>query len=464
MRTSDRWVALLSVAVMISIAPIGARGDAIATYIRQQMEQLRLPGLALAVVRNGTPLTIRTFGKANLELDTPVTQQTVFELGSLTKQFTAVAVLTLVDEGKLELDESVLKYLPELPESWRDITVRHLLTHSAGIEEYLSVPGLPEEAHAVSHADMTRMFAGRLRREFPAGETWAYSNPGYLLLGDIVERVSGRSYWGLLRERLFVPAGMAASRSSEPRAVIRNRAAGYGWRDAELENRDALSENAYSAGAIVSTILDMVAWEAALQQRKFISEAAFREMWTPLTVSTGPTPPFSYGFGWIIDHEHGHRAVLHSGGTPGFSSAIRRYVDDGLSVIVLANHGDRILDHIPMEVAGLLFAPVARASSAADPDPERSRRLTSVLRSLFTGKADAASFTPPMRLFLTTATGKGLWQWIASHGELRSLAYVQTERIGSNTTLRYRADVGSTRLWFSFTLTEAGEIAQIYWW
>jgi CubicO group peptidase (beta-lactamase class C family) len=464
MRTSARSVALLCVAALLSIASLPARGDAIDAYIRQQMEQLRLPGVALAVVRDGRPVTIRTYGKASLELDAPVTQQTVFELGSLTKQFTAVAVLTLVDEGKLRLEDSVLAYLPELPESWRDITVRHLLTHSAGIQEYLSVPGLADAAHALDHVQMTRLFAERVRREFPAGATWAYSNTGYLLLGDLLERVSGRSYWELLRERLFVPAGMRASRGSNPRAVIRHRAAGYGWHQGEFENRGALSENAYSAGAIAATILDMVAWEAALQRRKLISETRFREMWTPLTVNTGPTPPFNYGFGWVIDQEQGHRAVLHSGGTPGFSSAIRRYVDDGLSVIVLANHGDRVLDHIPMEVAGLVYAPVARASSAADPDPEQSTRLTALLRGLLAGKADVASFTPPMQLFLTTATGKGLWEWIASHGELTSLTYVQTERTGSNTTLRYRAQMGSARLWFSFTLTPTGEIAQIYWW
>jgi len=162
MPNSPRSVALLLIAAVISIAPLPARGDAIDAYIRQQMQQLRLPGVALAVVRNGRPLTIRTYGKANLELDAPVTRQTVFELGSLTKQFTAMAVLTLVDEGSLGLDDSVLKHLPELPESWRDITVRHLLTHSAGIQEYLSVPGLPEEAHALTHARMTRLFGERV--------------------------------------------------------------------------------------------------------------------------------------------------------------------------------------------------------------------------------------------------------------------------------------------------------------
>jgi CubicO group peptidase (beta-lactamase class C family) len=456
-------VALTAAIILSATSP--ARGDAIDDCVDAQMRELRLPGLALAVVREGEVATIRTYGRANLELDVPVTEETVFEIGSVTKQFTSAALLMLVEEGKVALDDSIAKHLPHVPGKWRGITVRHLLNHSAGIQEYLSVAGLADQAHAASsHDEMTRLLGQRLKLEFAPGETWAYSNPGYLLLGNIIERASGKSYWEFLRERILTPLGMEATRSSDPRAVIPKRAAGYGWRGAQFENRDALHENAYAAGAIVSTIRDMARWAASWHRGELLSRRSWDEIWTPLKVKRGAVPPFSYGFGWVVDFEHGKRAVFHSGGTPGFSSAIRLYPDEDLAVIVLANHGDRILDHLPMEIAAIVSPALTREQPASDPEPARSERLTTALRGMLSGKPDPKLFTPAMQLFLQTSSGGGLSEWIASHGELKSLVYSQTEPAGENLTVRYRALVGEAHLWFSFTVTRDGKIAQVYWW
>lgn len=402
---------------------------------------------------------------ANLELNAPVTEETVFEIGSVTKQFTSAALMMLVEEGKVGLDDSIAKHLPQLPSTWRRITVRHLLNHSSGIQEYLSVPRLAEQAHAATtHNEMTRLLGRRLKLEFAPGETWSYSNSGYLLLGNIIEAASGKSYWEFLRERIFAPLGMSASRSSDPGSLIAQRAAGYGWRGGQFENRGALHENAYAAGAIASTIRDIARWAAALDRGALLSRRGWEEIWTPLRVSRSPVAPFSYGFAWVVDHEHGKRALFHSGGTPGFSSAIRRYPDDGLTIVVLANHGDRILDHLPMEIAGIVSQPLAREQPASDPNPARSEKLTSALRGMLSGKADPKLFTPAMRLFLQTSSGRGLSEWVAAHGDLKSLTYSQTEPAGENSTLRYQALVGDARLWFSFTVTPDEKIAQVYWW
>jgi CubicO group peptidase (beta-lactamase class C family) len=451
--------------VLLVACPVAVRADAIDDYVRERMRQLRLPGVALTIVRNGTVVTTRSYGDASLELAVPVTPDTVFELGSVTKQFTAVALMMLVEEGKVRLDESIATYLPRTPDGWRGITVQHLATHSSGIQEYLSVPGLPEQAHAArSHDEMSQLFFARLTREFEPGETWAYSNSGYLLLGNIIERASGQSYWDFLRTRLFAPLGMSETRSSDPRAVILHRAAGYGWTGVRFENRPALSENAYAAGSVVSTIRDMARWEAALHAGRLLATASFTQMWTPLTVTLSTPPPFSYGFGWVIDRERGHTVVFHSGGTPGFSSAIRRYPASGLSVIVLANHGDRIVDHIAWEIAGLVDPSVARSRGLADPDPVLTDSLTATVRRLMTGVVEADRFTPAMHRFLTTATGRGQWEWIRSHGELKTLTYGQTDRVGNDSVLRYRALIGEADLWISVTLTPEGRIAQTYWW
>jgi D-alanyl-D-alanine carboxypeptidase len=460
--TGQLPAAFLGAALLTGVA-LPARADTLDDCVARQMQQLRLPGLALTVVRDGKVATLRTYGKASLELDAPVTRDTVFELGSLTKQFTAAAVMMLVEEGRLRLDDPITSHLPDVPETWRAITVRHLLTHSSGLQEYLSIPGLPDQAHALGHREMTRLFATRITQEFPPGQTWAYSNTGYLLLGDVIERVSGRSYWEFLRTRVFTPLGMHATRSSEPRMVIPDRGAGYGWSNGAFENRPALSENAYSAGAIVSTVADMANWAVALETDTVLSKASRDQLWTPLTVASGPTAPFSYGFGWVVDQERGRRAVLHSGGTPGFSSAIRHYPGEGLTVIVLANHGDRIVDQIPLEIAGIVRPELARREGI-DSDPRLTNRLADALRGVMTGQADPRQFTPAMRAFLSTATARGLGEWIASHGALAELRYAQTETVGTGRTLRYRAVAGSAQLWFSFTLTSDDEIAQIYWW
>ncbi len=208
----------------------------------------------------------------------------------------------------------------------------------------------------------------------------------------------------------------------------------------------------------------MARWEAALHSRRLLTNGSFEQLWTPLAVSLSTPPPFSYGFGWVVDHERGRPVVLHSGGTPGFSSAIRRYLTTGLSVIVLANHGDRILDHLALEIAGIVDPSVARGRGMPDPDPALSESLRMTLRGLMAGAANTDPFTPAMKRFLTTSSGRGLWEWIRSHGELKSLTYVQTDRVGNDSVLRYRALIGDADLWISVTLTSDRKIAQVYWW
>jgi CubicO group peptidase (beta-lactamase class C family) len=369
----------------------------------------------------------------------------------------------LAEAGALRLDDSIAVHLPDVPERWRPITIRHLLTHSSGLQEYLAVPGLADEAHALGHREMTRLFGERIRLEFAPGETWAYSNTGYLLLGDVIERVAKQSYWEVLRSRILAPAGMLSTRSSEPRADVPSRATGYSWGDGAFERRPPLSENAYAAGSIVSTIDDMVRWAQALQQGRVLSAAASRTMWTPVTIRRGDIAPFAYGFGWVVDRERGRLAVFHSGGTPGFSSALRHYPGERLTVIVLTNRSDRILDHMPLELAAMVEPSLARGEHP-DPDRRLTERLAAALRSVLAGTPRRREFTPAMRIFLATASGRGLAEWINSHGPLTSLRYWSSEASGGYRTLRYRARLGEADVWFSFTLTAAGAVARIYSW
>jgi D-alanyl-D-alanine carboxypeptidase len=444
--------------------PAGA--DEVDEYIAAQMRQLHIPGLSLAVVRDGRIAKARAYGLANVEVNAPVTEETVFEIGSVTKQFTAAAVMMLVEEGKLGLDEPIRKYLVGVPDAWSAVTLRHLLTHSSGIQNYLGVPGLPDIAHAASsHDEMNRIFFERLQLEFQPGETWSYSNSGYLLLGSIIEKASGKSYWEFLEERIFKPLGMNATRSSEPRAIIPNRASGYEWTRTRLENRPALTENAYAAGSIVSTVRDMAKWDAALYTEKLLETSSLAQTWAPQKAEGGAPAPFNYGFGWFVDTYHGHRVIAHSGGTPGFSSIIYRFVDDRLTVILLTNHTDRVIDHLAIDIAGLYVPALARPKEARrEPDAETTQRLRKALLDLFEGKPDPALFTPAMQVFLKTATGQGLWPWLAADGEVKSFTFSEAEDTGDDRILRYKAIQGDATRWYSFTVAADGRVAQVYWW
>jgi len=457
---------LVATLLVLSGSIANASTDQVDAYIAARMSELHLPGLSLAVVRDGKIVKLRGYGSANLELGVPVTVATRFEIGSITKQFTAAAVMLLVEEGKVSLDEEISTYFPELPRSWGPITVRHLLTHSSGIQEYLEIPNLLEETarHGTSHDDIAKMFFAKLKSEFPPGQTWSYSNPGYLLLGNIIEKVSGKSYFEFLDERVFKPLRMSETRSSEPRSLLPNRASGYEWREGRFENRPALTENAYSAGAIVTTPRDLAKWDAALTDGKLLKKASWEQIWTPLRIGSA-LAPYNYGFGWWIEQYHGRRFVTHAGGTPGFSSFITRFVDDRITVIITANHSDRILDHLAVDIAGMYVPALSRPMNLRrDPDPARSERLKKVLLDLGASAVKPEQFTQPLQRFLTTGSGKGIWHWVLADGPIKSFTFNEGERIGNADVLRYKAVMGEVTRWFSFTVEDDGQIAQIHWW
>jgi CubicO group peptidase (beta-lactamase class C family) len=448
-----------------------AQQDAVDKYVETQMRNLHIPGASIAIIRNGKIIKARGYGVANVELKGPATKDTVFELGSIGKQFTAAAVMLLVEEGKISLDGKVTKYFPEAPQYWNQITVRHLLTHTSGIQNHVAVPGYLKIFKTditfettPSREEIVKEFY-KLPKEFEPGETWAYDNTGYYLLGLIIEKVSGKSYYQFLDERIFKPLDMTSTRSTDPRHVVPNRASGYEWVNDKYENRPPLLPTiAFSAGTIVSTALDMAKWDAALYTEKLLKKSSLEQIWTPAKTSDGGLPSFDYGFGWFIYSYQGHRFVQHSGGTPGFSSVFYRFPDDKLSVIMLTNHSDRFLDQFAIDIAGIYIPSLKRTEGKADPEPQTTIKLKEVTSSLMKGNYDAELFTPPMVTFLKSSTGKGFWQWAAYHGALTSFSFSGSEDLGNSRILRYRVRLGGNPYWFSFRVMKNGKIAQIFWW
>lgn len=322
----------LSAVNMLCAAPV--ERDAIDDIVAAELAVQKVPGVTLAVVKNGKPIKVAAYGLANVEHDVPATRETVYQSGSVGKQFTAAAVMLLVDDGKLDLDASIRRYLPDAPSIWQPVTIRHLLTHTSGLADWNELNRSIERDDHTEDQLLEKLFTRKL--DFAPGERFDYSNTGYALLGILVSKVSGRFYGDVLRERLFAPLGMSTRIISEA-DIIPHRAAGYRFVDGRLKNQEWVSPSANSTGdgSLYLTVDDLIRWDAALYSDRPLPKATRELMWTSAKTRDGK--PTGYGFGWIVDDVDGHRRVGHPGEWQGFSTVIDRYLDDRLTVIVLMN-------------------------------------------------------------------------------------------------------------------------------
>jgi D-alanyl-D-alanine carboxypeptidase len=327
--------------------------DGVDDLVQNEMRRHPIPGLALEIVQHGKPAKIASYGMANLEWRVPVTPETAFEIGSVTKQFTAAGILLLAQEGKLSVDDKVSRFLKDTPASWTNITLRHLLTHTSGLKNYTGLDGFELTRHLTQAQFIRRM--GREPLDFQPGDAWSYCNTGFNLLGYIIENVSGEGYWPFMQEHVFGPLGMSSTTNRDPRTIIPCRASGYETnRAGQYVNRDYDLTDVFSAGAIVSTVEDLAKWNAALDEQKLLTAATEQEMWTPVRLNNGTT--HTYGFGWYLDPLQGRQNIGHSGTTSGFSASIQRFPKDGLAVIVLANSDETgVATKVAKEIALLYF-------------------------------------------------------------------------------------------------------------
>jgi CubicO group peptidase (beta-lactamase class C family)/imidazolonepropionase-like amidohydrolase len=340
--------------------------DAIA---REEMDRQRIPGLAVAVLKGDRVVLAKGYGFANLEHQVPVTPQTMFESGSMGKMFTAAAVMALVERGTLDLEAPVSRYLPDAPPSWSAIRLRHLLSHTSGIPDYTG--DTFDYRKDYTEADLTRM-AYALTLEFPAGQRWNYSNTGYVMLGVILSKVTGKPYWDYLRERLFTPAGMPTARIISESDVVAHRAAGY-LVDAKgqytNQNWVAPLTNTTADGSLLVSLDDMVAWARAVRRRAVVAPESWRRVQSAVTLNSGK--PYPYGMGWFVETLQGQPYLQHGGSWQGFRTQFSYFAGSDLTVIVLAN--SRTAD--PLAIASRLGAAI---DPALAPPPPSSAPLAGV--------------------------------------------------------------------------------------
>lgn len=356
---------------------LGRRIDAIFA----QLAQPDAPGLAVLVKSNGRLLFEKAYGLRDLRTHAKNTPDTNFRLASLTKQFTAMAAMLLVHDGKLRYDNRLTDIFPEFPAYGKVITIRHLLTHTSGLPDYEDLMEKAEKArggtvwspeHQIQDDEVLRLLEQAPAGKFAPGTSWAYSDSGYVVLGLIVARVSGIPYRDFLQKRIFAPAGMDHSIVYQKGInEISNRAFGHSLENGKWAETDQSSTSAtLGDGGIYSSLEDLVKWDGALQKHTLLSERETAAALVPAKLNDGsdtrwptepggdnPTPgkPVSYGFGWFLDPYENHARMWHTGGTMGFRTAIQRFPPDQLTFVILTNRTDVDTKALSDQIAGLVL-------------------------------------------------------------------------------------------------------------
>jgi CubicO group peptidase (beta-lactamase class C family) len=415
--------------------------ERIDAIVRGEMEKQKIPGLAIAVVRKGDVVLAKGYGLANVEHNVPVTPETIFQSGSVGKQFTSAAVMLLVEDGLLSPDDPITKFFPDAPATWRPILLRHLLTHTSGIPDYTTSSF--DYRRDYSEDELVKMAYG-LTLEFDAGSRWNYSNTGYVLLGVIVRKVSGKFYGDVLMERVFKPLGMKTARVISEEDIVPHRAAGYRLVSGELKNQEwvAPSLNTTADGALYISLNDMLAWERGLRSKAVLKQASWERVFSPVRLNSGNTYP--YGFGWAVADEAGQATQQHGGSWQGFETFIARYLGDDLTIIVLANLAGANTERF-VELVGATFNPrIARAEPKPidDKEPQVAERLRQLLRSAADGKLTRADFAFVRAGFFPDAVNYYA-QLLKPLGDPGAFILLEREQLGDDRVYLYEVSYGS---------------------
>jgi CubicO group peptidase (beta-lactamase class C family) len=354
-------VGLVAAGAMTVVAPAGAQIDQ-KSDVRARVDavfkdfQSTAPGAAVAVARGDEIIFSATYGLADVERGVAITPETSFRLASVTKQFTAAAILTLVQARRLQLDDKLPDLLAGTPSYARDVSVRHLLTHTSGIPDYEPLLD-SDDGPQIHDRDVLALLQHGKALYFAPGTSWRYSNSGYALLALIVEHVSGESFPAYLRRHVFDPAAMpTAVAHVEGTDVVANRAFGYSAMGTAWKRTDQSRTSAVLGdGGIYASAVELARWSASLDHNAVVGPESFREATTPVRLSSGAAT--SYGFGWFLDTHRGHIRHRHEGDSIGFRTAIQRYPDQRLTVIVLANRGAAPIDALSDGVANIFLDP-----------------------------------------------------------------------------------------------------------
>jgi D-alanyl-D-alanine carboxypeptidase len=409
--------------------------DQVDDLVAVHLTKRHIPGLSLAVVRDGQVIKSRAYGVANVETNTAATPDSVYKIGSISKPFIAAGILLLADAGKLSLDDKASAYLRGSPQAWRDISIRHLLAHTSGLIE--NPPGFAPFQVQADPDVVASLYDQPLL--FPPGDKWSYSNAGYFVLGEIIARASGQSWSTFIAQRVFLPAGMKSTRTTTATDLVAGRAAGYYYRWADERWENAPNWIALRpSGAFLSTALDLARWDIALDSDTVLSRSMRELMWTPVNLNNGTAA--RCGLGWFVDSWCGHRRVHHAGQLPGFRGDYERFGDDRLSVIVLFNEdGITSGESLALQVAGC-YLPALKpppTEPIADTEPARTAAVRRLIAGLAKGRLENSLCAPEVIRAVTPSLAATLAAQL-HHQAPAALELLEKSVADGYMTLRYR--------------------------
>ena len=406
-------VCLLTVACLSAAPPAGAQNSsapapaltpqqlaAIDQYVTAEMANERIPGAEVGIYHRGQILLAKGYGLANVELNVPAKPETVFQSGSVGKQFVSAAVMMLVEEGKVSLDDSITKYFPDAPASWKPILIKNMLSHTSGLAEYETEERTRPDGPFYMRLDYTEdqllKKTEALPIDFAVGSNWAYRNTNYMLLGIMIHKVTGMFYADYLTERIFKPLGMTSTRLISDADIIPNRASGYEIHGDKLQNQEWVSPtfNSTADGTLHFNVLDLAKWDGALYGTGLLKQSSLDRIWTIYPLNNGQPNPAHYGFGWEINTMNGHKVIEHGGSWQGFTCDISRYVDDNLTVVVLTN-----LDAVHSRPGPMAHRIAGFVNPALMPPPEQHKETT-IDPKLLNGYVGTYQLTPSVTLII----------------------------------------------------------------
>jgi len=426
--------------------------DALDDFVKSEMVRTKSPSIAYGIVRDGKLVRHSVFGKANLELDVPAKKGDLYEIGSITKQFTAFATMLLVEEGKIRLEDPISKYLEKTPDSWSKIQISDLLYQTSGLPDYAFEPGIGLVDRYERSKWMDIMTKAPL--DFEPRIAWAYSNSNYALLGWIIEKASGKNYTDFMRERIFKPLGMDRTTFSDPDAIIPRRAAGYLNFDNQVLRSQFSSASINSDGTILSNVEDMFKWDAALRERKLLKPESYARLLKPAALSTGRWRPYAMGFNISLPGAEPYYG--HGGNSAGYSAGYACYPKAGVSVVVLGNIYAFGGEPLAKQIAEQYMPSLKPTSpkSMPDPDAKRSETVKLALAALGAGKADETVLEPEVTAPMKTRRAGMSQAWVPMRN-LEKLDFAGETVVGQDRLVTYRVET-KTRNFIATVLWSAG--------
>jgi CubicO group peptidase (beta-lactamase class C family) len=469
------WAFCFCIAVSSAVLAAPAAGvtagqiRAIDHYVEGEMRREDVPGIAVGIYSRGQILLAKGYGLANIELNVPVNAETIFQSGSVGKQFISAAIMMLVEEGKIGLDDSIVKYFPDAPQSWQAIRVKNLLSHTSGLSEYETDERAGPRGPFYMRLDFTEdelvKKTEALPIEFRPGDKWDYRNTNYMLLGFIIHKVTGMFYADYLKERIFKPLGMSSTRLISEADIIPNRSSGYEHKGEIIQNQSWVSPtfNSTADGALYFNVLDIAKWDAALYGTKLLKHSSLDQTWTVFLLSDGKPNEGNYGFGWNITSVNGHKQIDHGGAWQGFRCHILRYPDDSISVVVLANADSARPEQFAHVIAGIVNPALELPKLVAieDKQPELARRLRSFFDQIAAGTDVKEQLSPRLVELLTpevrehvVAELKPIWP----PDKMTLVSRTEKDRV---TVSRYRVEKGNESRIVRFGLGADGKVATV---